>query len=195
MSDTADIVLTPSPDLARPLTILPATTIEQIQAIIRGVASLKIDSIEGYNKVAESVNNLQKSKTLVKKICMEKAKPFDAEADRIRGVGKPIIAACESAINAISPQMVAYKREQLEDALTQPASSKALPSPVLTSPAAGIRERTVVESLECDIALLPLTYHVVDEVKIKKHILDGTITKDTPGVKFTLATKIGGTGR
>lgn len=190
-----DIILTPTPDLAKPVVVLPATTIEQIQAIIRGVASLKIDSTEGYNKAAESVNNLQKSKTLVKKICMEKAKPFDAEADRVRAEGKPIIAACESAINAISPQMAVYKREQLEAALTQPESSKALPSPVLTSPASGIREKTVVEILECDIKLLPLTYHVVDEVKVKKHILDGTITKNTPGVKFSLTTKIGGTGR
>lgn len=51
----------------------------------------------------------------------------------------------------------------------------------------------VIESLEAD--LLARTYLVPDEAKIKRHILDGTITPGTPGVKFRIDEKFSGTGR
>jgi len=51
----------------------------------------------------------------------------------------------------------------------------------------------VIEST--DPELLARTYLVPDEAKIKRHILDGTITAKTPGVKFRIEEKFSGTGR
>lgn len=51
----------------------------------------------------------------------------------------------------------------------------------------------VIEST--DPELLARTYLVPDETKIKRHILDGTITAKTPGVKFRIEEKFSGTGR
>jgi hypothetical protein len=51
----------------------------------------------------------------------------------------------------------------------------------------------VIESV--NVKLLPETYLIADEAKIKRHILDGTITEATPGVKFRVEESFVGTGR
>lgn len=55
------------------------------------------------------------------------------------------------------------------------------------------KRTAIIESL--DPELLPRTYLVPDEAKIKRHILDNTITPTTPGVKFRIDEGFIGTGR
>lgn len=59
----------------------------------------------------------------------------------------------------------------------------------------GTRVTKVPVILSFDLKALPTTYHMIDEVKVKKHILDGTITAETPGIKFRIDEKFSGTGR
>ncbi len=61
--------------------------------------------------------------------------------------------------------------------------------------AKGVAGRPDVEILSSDVRLLPLAYHMVDEKKLRAHILDGTITEETPGVKFRKFVNFHGTGR
>ena len=53
----------------------------------------------------------------------------------------------------------------------------------------------VEELVVLDLSALPITYHKADEAKIKKHILDGTLTDKTPGIRFRLEKKFRGTGK
>ena len=81
------------------------------------------------------------------------------------------------------------------EAMEMEMAALAVPTPALTE-AKGVKARMVVAELVItDLAALPLVYHLADEAKIKKAILAEIITKDTPGVKFTLAKQFGGTGR
>lgn len=60
----------------------------------------------------------------------------------------------------------------------------------------GVAKTDEIKSLEVtDLGKLPITYHLPDVVKIKRHILDGTLDDKTPGIKFTIGPKFRGTGR
>lgn len=71
--------------------------------------------------------------------------------------------------------------------------------PVLAAPAElkgkGVKMKLTPVIDGYDLALLPVTYHELNESKAKKHILDGTITVNTPGIKFHIEEGLSGTGR
>lgn len=86
------------------------------------------------------------------------------------------------------------KREALEaadaEACRLAAQQLYAPEPVVmqAAPAAlgkvkGMKTKRVVEGLAYDVAKLPAAYLEVNEVMLKKHILDGAVTLSTPGVK------------
>ncbi len=59
----------------------------------------------------------------------------------------------------------------------------------------GARMKKTVVILSSDVSKIPATYLLVDEAKVKRHILDGTITAATPGVTFRIDETFAGTGR
>lgn len=74
-------------------------------------------------------------------------------------------------------------------------SSQAAPLPEAPK-AKGVKGRTVVtELVVTDLAALPLAYHLPDEAKLRRHILDGTLTENTPGLRFKTGLTFSGTGR
>lgn len=84
---------------------------------------------------------------------------------------------------------VAGQAQEMEQA------AQSVPIPTALKPR-GVAMKDEVKSLKVtDLAALPLTYHMADEDKIKKHILDGTLSSSTPGIQFTVGPKIRATGR
>ena len=74
-------------------------------------------------------------------------------------------------------------------------AATSLPVPELPK-AKGTKDKMKVAELEVlDLGKLPLAYHLPDEAKIKKHILDGVLTAETPGIRFRLEKAFSATGR
>lgn len=59
----------------------------------------------------------------------------------------------------------------------------------------GVRTKQNAEILSFDLAKLPIRYHKLDEALLRKHILEGVITVETPGVVFRIYEDFSGTGR
>ena len=81
------------------------------------------------------------------------------------------------------------------EALEMTLASLAAPLLTLTKPKGTKSQMEVRDLVVMDLSALPITYHEANETKIKKHILDGTLNSETPGIKFTLAKKFNATGR
>lgn len=67
-------------------------------------------------------------------------------------------------------------------AVVAPVAAPTPPAPKLVAKGVKTRREAVIDSI--DKAKLNVTYLTLDEKKIKAHILDGTITTETPGVRF-----------
>lgn len=66
--------------------------------------------------------------------------------------------------------------------------------PTLTK-AKGVKFRKVARILTTDVTKLPAAYLIADTAKLQRHILDGVVTVNTPGVVFEIHEIAGGTGR
>lgn len=86
---------------------------------------------------------------------------------------------------------VSYQTAAQETTLTVMAENL----PDLTK-ARGVKDKMEVRDLKVtDLGALDLNYHMADEAKIKRHILDGTLKANTPGITFVLGKKFSGSGR
>lgn len=93
----------------------------------------------------------------------------------------------------------------LEAAVDEGTEAPAMAAPAASAPveiiipkevkAKGVTFRDEAEILSHDLAKLPIRYHLLNEALLKKHILEGVITVETPGVVFKIKQVPRGTGR
>lgn len=255
ISNKADIILTPDAALASPVVVIPAATVEYVTMLTERIKGLKVDTPEAFAEASSNLNKLGKSRKAVRDSAAEKARPFDAEADRIRAEAKPLLTLIMEAEKTVGDDMTAYSarvkaeaelkrkeaeaeraREQAEadrlakeaakrmadgEAELEAATSEAafevagetfragaevqrvadlaaayvpkpvvIAAPVLATKGVKTKREAVLDSV--DLALLPVAYRVADEVKIRKHLLDGLTIE---GVKWHEKTSFVGTGK
>jgi hypothetical protein len=126
----------------------------------------------------------------------EKAHALEAEAQRRQEVAADKVEA------ATDEQQFEAAGHAFDRGLAVAGQAKELASASIAAPLPkAIKARGVAKGMEVqdllitDLSKLPLTYHEANETKIKKHILDGTLDENTPGISYRLAPKFRGTGR
>lgn len=98
---------------------------------------------------------------------------------------------------AIAEGIEAQKLREQAAAIPEPSAIPFVAQAPLPTAATARGVKTVKSAVlhSTDVTKLPAVYLLVNEALLKRHILDGAVTKATPGVSFSIEEKITGIGR
>ena len=161
-------------------------SLENTEAHLRATMAAYSAEVERQRKLAEAEQEAERAKA--------RALAAEAEARKEQAAKAVEGAQDEAAFNAAAEAFDKGMAAELEaNALLVSASAAPLPE---LPKAKGVKPKTVVtELVVTDLAALPLAYHLADEAKLKRHILDGTLNENTPGLRFKTGTTYTGSGR
>lgn len=168
----------PAKKLLTPLAELKAKTQAELQAW-----ALKVEELKRQHEAEAEAERL-------------KAQQLAQEAQRRQEVAADAVGAAktEEEFNAAANDFDkgVAKNMEANDLLI---NAGQVPAPEMGK-GKGVKQKMKVDTLEVtDLAALPLTYHQADLKKLEKHILDGTLTAATPGLRFRLVPAFSASGR
>jgi hypothetical protein len=148
--------------------------------------------VEAITNAEATLNNEMRAYDRLQK---EEQRKAEMERQRLADEARRAQEAAAKAVEAAKTEKAFEKaEEQFHQGLAKAEEAKAVDVPQVYKPTGAKGKKTaVIESF--DLAKLPLTYHLLDEAKVKKAILAGILDENTPGLKFRIDESFIGTGR
>lgn len=160
--------------------------LDALAAQLQGMLAAYTEEVERLRAAAEAEQEAEREKARALAAEAEARKEAAAKAVERAKTEAGFTKAAEAFDKAVAVDLEA-------NAMLMSSASVPLPE---APKARGVKPRKVVlELVVTDLAALPLTYHLADEAKLKRHILDGTLNENTPGLRFKVGTAYSGTGR